>query len=433
MKKLLLVSLITLSNFACEENADVRIITRNEYFPMRSDDATHLLRCSNLPPINDDSLDFSGTYYRRVDLGRLASVIRYSNPIHCLDGNQTLDLLKMAIDLGAPSNALMTIGKELYTRVNQQMSPPYWQEPLDGDLINLMHAQAQPHLPSPRTLLQHLYAVPPTLEIFHKFCHRQARDYLIFNLSHKDCIINAGYNEQFASLSGLKELLFYIKSRAVAYDCTRWGLDLSGHHLDTFSLKEIKAALPDLHLVEIDLTDNWFYHLSKKEFDTHELPEKLILAKNRMKRIWPEVFPVINTARAAAQWHFNFELNLLDNDQTLFEREKTKMETHFYRAAHTIPERFGIYENKEIFTTSYKLALLVTSLSYLCYCIAATAPSGRLTETQTGAFFINCLGWYYLLSKRFDARLAKYSHPGIDSGNRHDRYIWPENRARLLA
>lgn len=436
MKLLFVLVVISSIILTAEKGPKLHVMTRYGHFDMDPEYALSLLCCSKLPLVDDGKvLDVSQTRYQRVDLDRLASVIQFSQPITCLDGQETISFLNMAVDLGAPLNALMTIGKELYTRVNRQMSPAFREQQIESELLTKMSTAAQHHLPGPKTFLEHLKRAEK-LKV-HTFVSNVGFHHCVFDLSHSHCIINAGYTQRFATLAGLRELLQFIKDKSHVFDCDRWSLDLSGHHLDKCSLKEIKDALPLRTFVELDLSKNWFYCLSAREFDTPDLPEKLVLAKNRICRIDAPVFQVINTARSRAYGSFKFVLNLLDNDETLFTLTKREIQTNFNKAVFTIPERFGIYEHDgTVFTTYYKLALMVTSFSYVCYCLASSSQSDSLTHMQKSALTFTAFMYWYLLSKRFDARLARISHPELNCDNKdfHEkgRSIWPENSAKLL-
>ena len=436
MKRLFFLVLLTTEIISAEKGPNLHVMTRHEHFDMDPENALSLLCCSKLPLVDDGKvLDVSQTHYQRVDLDRLASVIKYSEKIMCLDAQENLCFLDMAVALGAPQNALMAIGKQLYERVNRQMSPRFQEQQIESDLLTKMATAAQPYLPGPKTFLAYLKSAEKVN--FYKFVYNGGLHHCVFDLSHPHCIINAGYTERFATLAGLRELLQFIKNKSHVFNCDRWSLDLSGHHLDTCSLKEIKDSLPIGTFVELDLSKNWFYCLSAREFDTTELPEKLVLAKNRISDISMPVFFVINRARARAHRSFKFVLNLLDNDETLFPITKREIQSHFNKAVFTIPERFGIYEHDgQVFTTTYKLALLVASFSYVCYCVASSAQSGSLTHMQESAVAFTVFMWWYLLSKRLDARFAKISHPmlNLDDKDFHEKghYIWPENNAKLL-
>lgn len=277
-------------------------------------------------------------------------------------------------------------------------------------------AMARPHMACPAHFLEHLKG--------RESIGNDARalvgfreQYDCFDLSHEACK-NVGYLSRFVTLQGIKEFAMYIAARTTWTQSRKVILD--GHALDSCAF-----SLQDIMQLGYRMTD-------------------ISLNGNCIEQVPDEVFQSINRLRASSFGEFNFKLSLKDNPLSV--TQKNEIQKNFYKATHTIPERWAMGK-----TTIYKpfliiipFALWVMYVKYTFehireyereYCIGANKQKTIAIQIWVSLFAV--AGWtVYMSTQRFNAHLARLSHPRMDLDSSNDWYldekIWPKNNAILL-
>lgn len=297
-------------------------------------------------------------------------------------------------------------------------------------------AIARPYAPCPALMLQYLQENRNSKKVKNRIFHLLDEHACRLNLSHTVCY-DVGYHPKFGTLAGLEDLVRYL-CRTIHVTSELDEVNLDDHMLDTFSLKDIQHMEYQEHrypfrngLRRLLIRKNCISELSEHQIDTTDLPTVLLdLSDNSISNVSDGVFKAINGSRARYRIQYHFHLSLARN--LLNPIQKEELQKKFYKATHTIPERWTI--DRTIVT--YKYLLAIAPLIIVLYHDPQFFIEPASVQ-KSAAAFLTLFWWYYLFVNRFDMRLAQISHPTIGKvwgGDIHDRSgaIWPKNNAKLL-
>lgn len=277
-----------------------------------------------------------------------------------------------------------------------------------------VRAMARPHMPCPAHLVEHLKKRESIGNDVRALVGPRGQ-YDCFDLSHETCK-SVGYLPRFVTLQGIKELARYVSARTTWSQFSSYKVILDGHALDAvaFSLQDILQL---------------GYRAARISLD-----------RNCIAQVSDEVFQEINRLRANSYGEFNFTLSLKDNP--IGATQKNEIQKKFYRATHTIPERWTVKEAVII----YKPLILIPFMLWVIFFQRAAISYERehcrdidqkwkITKQCLISLLAVALWTSYGYTGRFDAHLARISHPTMDfTGYGHwycEQKIWPRNNAKL--
>lgn len=335
------------------------IDAENNKFDLDQELSTALLQCGSFK-MRDDALntagtaaplDFSGViptqgrFLKQDLITKIAQLI--NDPINQTPNiPQTLEFFELANYLEAPGNILYIVANELW--------PLMQDKPNDAPHIKkykeCLRGVARPHLACPNNLLHYLQSIPASTVKQFKDALNQSELNFSFGAI-KQNLQNHGWyqdNEQnwykvypFCSLDGITEMLTYLK-----IDTDSWRLqsfNLSNHFIETFSC-DFSASIETLNL-----SNNNVKKLTGKQLHKREgswLPRKIILTNNPINTLEESFFEALRKARTTSS--NSCEISLENN--TLSNAQKEEIRKKFYKATHTIPER---YLNRSLFEKAF--------------------------------------------------------------------------------
>lgn len=293
-----------------------------------------------------------------------------------------------------------------------------------------VHDLARIYMPCPATMLEYLKDNENSKIVSDNLSRllMQVFNYSpVIDLSYETCC-RTGYVHKFGNLNGLKELIAYIfKMRHGRHDrFDLYNIIFDGHMLDSFSLKQINESV---NLRKLSLRRNLLTELSERQIDTPDLPQELDFSMNPITYVADGMFQAINRYRARHRIRFEFMLSL--EYSSLSAKQKSEIQSKFYNATHTIPERWTI--DRKIVVYKWLLAL---APFYMLFNDPRYFEDPTPLRATIGLFTLWL--WWDLFMNKFDMRLAKIAHPTIANhwggGDIHDRSwtLWPKNNSKLL-
>lgn len=208
----------------------------------------------------------------------------------------------------------------------------------------------------------------------------------------------------FTCLDGFKELVSEVVKNQHHIDFDH--IDLSGHSLQKINLDFIQKALYrnsicSIGFREFNLSNNKIYEIQRSDLATEaKLPNEVDLSHNQIAHIHDDVFALLNQWRAINQ--HAMKLNL-ENNQLVC---KDRIKNLYYKATHTLPERYITHKKYLLlfFITTYALLLSANYASNVTRhpFVYGALASGVITIVEFLFGF-----WMF--------RLAKLSHPTMQN------------------
>gem|GEM_PF-3026253 len=306
-----------------------------------------LLKCVTIKNMIDEVGDYT------IDLSWLAELPNFSvikKLITCCDDIVTaskalhaaddIALLKLANYLDAPANVLHFFANRVWVRIQDV--------PGDNQNVKVEKKQlrliAQPHLASPKYLVAYakyhgidLRTIITLITLANvNVSYAELASLLKADDGwYMDSELAYQANFRFGSLDGFSELMAALRINPTH---SNYSLDLSGHALIKMPAKAILAVYKK-GLNGLCLNNNLIQVLDCDMIENFDI-DKLIIKDNPVICIDDSFYTMVYKKRIKG---INFILTLKTNSLT--EKEKKEIRAKFYRAAHTIPERFMSQKN----------------------------------------------------------------------------------------
>lgn len=267
---------------------------------------------------NKSAVDFSDVRYARLKGQNIMALLSHAdNPGQLTLTDEVLpeeiQLLETANVIGLPNQVCARhLAARLWPVIQQNGSNPL---KLTDAQKQSARALARPYAPCPAHMLEYLKENKDNKRAQIAALHMvDLRGGL--NLSSTLCY-NTGYTHKFGTLAGFEDLVRHLVHKSFILE----DLNLDGHMLDTFSVRQIQGMNDNKSesyfrtlLRKLSIRKNCISELSEYQLDTAYLPTVLLdLSDNPISMVTDGAFKAINGHRAKFRIRYDFQLCLTSN------------------------------------------------------------------------------------------------------------------------